>query len=174
VTPTPSSLPPNPLAPPRLASPSNPPIPTSQPPPPPPSPQRRSSPVPRSEPPSLSRTRTRGGCLSLLRHTRSSQLFIATPQSGSRSMDSRSINLRGFAGSAGKNIMQGIGGFVFGNETSESKEDSYVERSLDRISNGTIPDDRRSAMTELQSVVMESRSAQMSFGAMGISILSGP
>lgn len=67
--------------------------------------------------------------------------------------------------------MQGIGGFVFGNETSESKEDSYVERSLDRISNGTIPDDRRSAMTELQSVVMESRSAQMSFGAMGFPVL---
>jgi hypothetical protein len=51
---------------------------------------------------------------------------------------------------------------------------SYVERSLDRISNGTIPDDRRSAMTELLSVVGESRSAQMSFGAMGISFLSGP
>uniref|UniRef100_A0A0D3HVD5 Vesicle tethering protein Uso1/P115-like head domain-containing protein n=1 Tax=Oryza barthii TaxID=65489 RepID=A0A0D3HVD5_9ORYZ len=81
-------------------------------------------------------------------------------------MDSRSINLRGFAGNAGKNIMQGIGGFVFGNERSESKEDSYVERFLDRISNGTISDDRRSAMTELQSLVAESRSAQMSFGAM--------
>uniref|UniRef100_A0A0D9Y007 Golgin candidate 6 n=1 Tax=Leersia perrieri TaxID=77586 RepID=A0A0D9Y007_9ORYZ len=86
-------------------------------------------------------------------------------------MDSRSINLRGFAGNAGKNIMQGIGGFVFGNERSESKEDSYVERFLDRISNGTIPDDRRSAMTELQSLVAESRSAQMSFGAMGFPVL---
>ncbi|KAL5223510.1 hypothetical protein ABZP36_010149 [Zizania latifolia] len=86
-------------------------------------------------------------------------------------MDSRTINLRGFAGSAGKNIMQGIGGFVFGNERSESKEDSYVERFLDRISNGTIPDDRRSAMTELQSLVAESRSAQMSFGAMGFPVL---
>ncbi|KAE8805617.1 golgin candidate 6 [Hordeum vulgare] len=86
-------------------------------------------------------------------------------------MDSRSINLRGFAGSAGKNIMQGIGGFVFGNEASESKEDSYVERFLDRISNGTMPDDRRSAMTELQSLVAESRSAQMSFGAMGFPVL---
>jgi hypothetical protein len=51
---------------------------------------------------------------------------------------------------------------------------SYVERSLDRISNGTIPDDRRSAMTELLSVVGESRSAQMSFGAMGISFLLAP
>ncbi|XP_066320783.1 golgin candidate 6-like [Miscanthus floridulus] len=47
----------------------------------------------------------------------------------------------------------------------------YVERYLDRISNGTIPDDRRSAMTELQSLVAESRSAQMSFGAMGFPIL---
>uniref|UniRef100_A0A453K2C0 Vesicle tethering protein Uso1/P115-like head domain-containing protein n=1 Tax=Aegilops tauschii subsp. strangulata TaxID=200361 RepID=A0A453K2C0_AEGTS len=92
-------------------------------------------------------------------------------QRRSRSMDSRSINLRGFAGSAGKNIMQGIGGFVFGNEASESKEDSYVERFLDRISNGTMPDDRRSAMTELQSLVAESRSAQMSFGAMGFPVL---
>jgi len=48
---------------------------------------------------------------------------------------------------------------------------SYVEGYLDRISNGTIPDDRRSAMTEMQSLVAESRSAQMSFGAMGISFL---
>ncbi|GJN34849.1 hypothetical protein PR202_gb23548 [Eleusine coracana subsp. coracana] len=85
-------------------------------------------------------------------------------------MDSRSINFRGFAGSAG-NIMQGMGKFVFGNERSESKEDSYVERYLDRISNGTIPDDRRSAMTELQALVAESRSAQMSFGAMGFPVL---
>uniref|UniRef100_A0A0E0AZW6 Uncharacterized protein n=1 Tax=Oryza glumipatula TaxID=40148 RepID=A0A0E0AZW6_9ORYZ len=60
----------------------------------------------------------------------------------------------------------GIGGFVFGNERSESKEDSYVERFLDCISNGTIPDDSRSAMTELQPLVAESHSAQMSFGAM--------
>lgn len=35
-------------------------------------------------------------------------------------------------------------------------------------------DDRRSAMTELQSLVAESRSAQMSFGAMGISFHLGP
>ncbi|AQK40293.1 Golgin candidate 6 [Zea mays] len=82
----------------------------------------------------------------------------------------RSINFRGIAGSAG-NIMQGMGKFVFGNEGIESKEDSYVERYLYRISNGTIPDDRRSAMTELQSLVAESRSAQMSFGAMGFPIL---
>nr|CAB3462261.1 unnamed protein product [Digitaria exilis] len=64
-----------------------------------------------------------------------------------------------------------MGKFVFGNEGLESKEDSYVERYLDRISNGTIPDDRRSAMTELQSLVAESHSAQMSFGAMGFPIL---
>ncbi|ONM33492.1 Golgin candidate 6 [Zea mays] len=82
----------------------------------------------------------------------------------------RSINFRGIAGSAG-NIMQGMGKFVFGNEGLDSKEDSYVERYLDRISNGTIPDDRRSAMTELQSLVAESRLAQMSFGAMGFPIL---
>jgi hypothetical protein len=45
---------------------------------------------------------------------------------------------------------------------------SYVERFLDCISNGTIPDDSRSAMTELQPLVAESHSAQMSFGAMGL------
>ena len=44
---------------------------------------------------------------------------------------------------------------------------SYVERLLDRISNGVLADDRRSAVTELQSLVAESRSAQMAFGAMG-------
>lgn len=44
---------------------------------------------------------------------------------------------------------------------------SYVERLLDRISNGVLPDDRRNAMAELQSVVAESRGAQLAFGAMG-------
>jgi hypothetical protein len=85
-------------------------------------------------------------------------------------MDSRSINLRGIAGSAG-NIMQGIGGFVFGNENATSSEDSYVERYLDRISNGVRSDDRRAAMTELQSLVAESRQAQMAFGAIGFPVL---
>jgi hypothetical protein len=45
---------------------------------------------------------------------------------------------------------------------------SYVERLLDRISNGVLPDDRRNAMAELQSVVAESRGAQLAFGAMGV------
>lgn len=45
--------------------------------------------------------------------------------------------------------------------------DSYVERLLDRISNGTLADDRRNAMAELQSVVAESHAAQLAFGAMG-------
>ncbi|OAY70842.1 Golgin candidate 6 [Ananas comosus] len=85
-------------------------------------------------------------------------------------MDSKSAYFRGIAGSAG-NIMQGIGGFVFGSENSASSEDSYVERFLDRISNGVLADDRRAAMAELQSLVAESSSAQMAFGAMGFPIL---
>lgn len=44
---------------------------------------------------------------------------------------------------------------------------SYVERYLDRISNGVLAEDRRAAMIELQSLVAESRAAQMSFGATG-------
>lgn len=44
---------------------------------------------------------------------------------------------------------------------------SYVERLLDRISNGKLPEDRRNAMVELQSVVAENRAAQLAFGAMG-------
>lgn len=44
---------------------------------------------------------------------------------------------------------------------------SYVERLLDRISNGKLAEDRRAAMTELQSVVSESQAAQLAFGAMG-------
>lgn len=44
---------------------------------------------------------------------------------------------------------------------------SYVERLLNRISNGQLAEDRRSAMIELQSVVAESQSAQLAFGAMG-------
>ena len=45
---------------------------------------------------------------------------------------------------------------------------SYVERLLDRISNGQLAEDRRAAMVELQSVVAENRSAQLPFGAMGM------
>ena len=44
---------------------------------------------------------------------------------------------------------------------------SYVERLLDRISNGVLADDKRNALTELQAVVAESNDAQLAFGAMG-------
>ncbi|KAL3652721.1 Golgin candidate 6 [Castilleja foliolosa] len=68
---------------------------------------------------------------------------------------------------------QGVVGRVFGNENSNSNEDSYVERLLDRISNGVLAEDRRNAMVELQLVVAESQSAQLSFGAMGFPVLLG-
>ncbi|CAN4127324.1 unnamed protein product [Withania somnifera] len=48
---------------------------------------------------------------------------------------------------------------------------SYVERLLDRISNGVLVEDRRAAMLELQSVVSESRAGQMAFGAMGFPVI---
>ncbi|KAL6509115.1 Golgin candidate 6 [Orobanche gracilis] len=66
---------------------------------------------------------------------------------------------------------QGVVGRVFGNDNSSSNDDSYVERLLDRISNGTLADDRRNAMAELQSVVAESHAAQLAFGAMGFPVL---
>ncbi|CAI9094132.1 OLC1v1029821C1 [Oldenlandia corymbosa var. corymbosa] len=66
---------------------------------------------------------------------------------------------------------QGYVGRVFGNENSDSNEDSYVERLLDRISNGKLAEDRRTAMVELQSVVAENRGGQLAFGAMGFPVL---
>ncbi|XP_042010505.1 golgin candidate 6-like [Salvia splendens] len=66
---------------------------------------------------------------------------------------------------------QGVVGRVFGNDNSTSDDDSYVERLLDRISNGTLADDRRNAMAELQSIVTESHAAQLAFGAMGFPVL---
>ncbi|KAL9267964.1 Golgin putative 6-like protein [Drosera capensis] len=66
---------------------------------------------------------------------------------------------------------KGVVGLVFGNENSSSNEDSYVERLLDRINNGTKTEDRRTALTELQSVVSESNAAQLAFGAMGFPVL---
>ncbi|GLT33196.1 hypothetical protein SLA2020_078010 [Shorea laevis] len=66
---------------------------------------------------------------------------------------------------------KGVVGFVFGNENSASNEDSYVERLLDRISNGKLAEDRRNALTELQAIVAESRGAQLAFGAMGFPVL---
>lgn len=38
---------------------------------------------------------------------------------------------------------------------------------LDRISNGVLAEDRRTAVSDLQSIVAESRAAQLAFGAMG-------
>ncbi|KAK6913056.1 Vesicle tethering protein Uso1/P115-like, head domain [Dillenia turbinata] len=69
--------------------------------------------------------------------------------------------------------MQGVVGRVFGSESSGSNEDGYVERLLDRISNGTLAEDRRTAIAEFQSVVAESRAAQLAFGAMGFPVLLG-
>ncbi|PON36628.1 Vesicle tethering protein p115-like [Parasponia andersonii] len=68
---------------------------------------------------------------------------------------------------------KGVVGLVFGNENSGSNEDSYVERLLDRISNGKLAEDRRNALVELQSVVAENRAAQLAFGAMGFPVLMG-
>lgn len=45
---------------------------------------------------------------------------------------------------------------------------SYVERLLNRISNGVLAEDRRTVIAELQFVVAESRAAQLAFGAMGL------
>lgn len=67
---------------------------------------------------------------------------------------------------------KGVVGLVFGNENS-SNEDRYVERLLDRINNGKLPDDRRNAITELQAVVSENKAFQLAFGAMGFPIMLG-
>ncbi|KAJ1422429.1 Vesicle tethering protein [Sesbania bispinosa] len=48
---------------------------------------------------------------------------------------------------------------------------SYVERLLDRISNGKLAEDRRNAITELQAIVSESQAAQLAFGAMGLPVM---
>ncbi|KAF5947339.1 hypothetical protein HYC85_013296 [Camellia sinensis] len=70
-----------------------------------------------------------------------------------------------------KNRVQGVVGLVIGNENSASSEDSYVERLLDRISNGVLAGDGRTAIAELQFVVAESCAAQLAFGAVGFPVL---
>ncbi|CAN8266192.1 unnamed protein product [Cochlearia groenlandica] len=67
---------------------------------------------------------------------------------------------------------KGVVGMVFGDNQS-SNEDSYIQRLLDRISNGTLPEDRRTAIVELQSVVAESNAAQLAFGASGFPVIMG-
>lgn len=42
-----------------------------------------------------------------------------------------------------------------------------MEELLERISNGKLADDRRSAMQELEAAVAENRNAKLAFGAMG-------
>ncbi|KAG6509752.1 golgin candidate 6-like [Zingiber officinale] len=68
-------------------------------------------------------------------------------------------------------VARGVGGFVFRNENSASNEDSYIENSLNHISNGVLADDRQSAMIDLQLLVAESQAAQITFGAMGFPVL---
>ncbi|KAI3959482.1 hypothetical protein MKW98_019072 [Papaver atlanticum] len=71
-------------------------------------------------------------------------------------------------------VAQGVGGFVFGKDTSNSNDDSYVQSLLERIKNGEEEDSKRiEALDELQSVVEESVSAQLAFGELGISVLMG-
>ncbi|KAE8706694.1 Golgin candidate 6 [Hibiscus syriacus] len=72
-----------------------------------------------------------------------------------------------------KSGYKGVVGFVFGNDNSGSSEDSYIERLLDRISNSVLAEDRKTAITELQSIVAESHTAQLAFGAMGFPVLMG-
>lgn len=70
-----------------------------------------------------------------------------------------------------RRISSGLGGLLFWGDNSGVDEDSHVEQLLDRISNGVLAEDRRSAITELQQVVAESSSAQLAFGAMGFPVL---
>ncbi|KAG0470454.1 hypothetical protein HPP92_017154 [Vanilla planifolia] len=66
---------------------------------------------------------------------------------------------------------KGLGGLFFWGDKSSPDEDSRVEHFLERISNGGVADDRRSAIIELQQVVTESSSAQLAFGAMGFPVI---
>ncbi|MCL7021468.1 hypothetical protein MKW94_024356 [Papaver nudicaule] len=71
-------------------------------------------------------------------------------------------------------VAQGVGGFVFGKDTSNSNDDSYVQSLLERIKKREEEDNKRiEALDELQSVVEESVSAQLAFGELGISVLMG-
>lgn len=66
---------------------------------------------------------------------------------------------------------QGYVGRVLRNDNYDSSDDSYVERLLDRITDGVLAEDRRNAIAELQSVVSESRTAQLAFGTRGLQVL---
>ncbi|OVA08903.1 Vesicle tethering protein Uso1/P115-like [Macleaya cordata] len=70
-------------------------------------------------------------------------------------------------------VAQGVGGLVFGKDTFGSSDDSYVQSLLERIRNGVKAEDKIAAIDDLQSVVEESASAQLAFGATGISVLMG-
>ncbi|KAI3899521.1 hypothetical protein MKW92_026009 [Papaver armeniacum] len=72
-------------------------------------------------------------------------------------------------------VAQGVGGFVFGKDTSNSNDDSYVQSLLERIKNVEEDNDNKriEALDELQSVVEESVSAQLAFGELGIAVLMG-
>ncbi|XLT24312.1 hypothetical protein HN873_055604, partial [Arachis hypogaea] len=63
-------------------------------------------------------------------------------------------------------LLQGVVGLVFGNESSYAY--SYVKWLLDRISNGKLANERRNAIIELQAIVSENQASQLEFGATGL------
>eukprot|EP00850_Spirogloea_muscicola_P018954 SM000179S03426 [mRNA] locus=s179:217937:219229:- [translate_table: standard] len=69
-------------------------------------------------------------------------------------------------------VAQGVGGLVFGSGEAADEDDGRVERLLERISDGVLAEDRRSAMAELRNVLGDSRAAQLAFGTMGFPVLS--
>mmetsp|Transcript_16779 Transcript_16779/g.54870 ORF Transcript_16779/g.54870 Transcript_16779/m.54870 type:complete len:955 (-) Transcript_16779:69-2933(-) len=62
-----------------------------------------------------------------------------------------------------------LGAVVFGNGT--EVDDSGVEVLLERVANGVLADDRRTALGELRDLLAESKPAQGAFGTVGFPIL---
>ncbi|KAK3287282.1 hypothetical protein CYMTET_5197 [Cymbomonas tetramitiformis] len=66
-------------------------------------------------------------------------------------------------------VAQGVGNFLGG--SGEEMDDGGVEELLERISDGVLADDRRSAMNEIRIRVSESPQAQLALGAIGLPVL---
>eukprot|EP00898_Chlorokybus_atmophyticus_P003336 jgi/Chlat1/4002/Chrsp26S04071 len=82
----------------------------------------------------------------------------------------------------GRGLAAVAGGLVFGNPDEDgwssaggqsNEDEAGVEALLERIANGTLPSDRRSAVMTLRDETVDSTTAQLAVGAMGFPVLTG-
>ncbi|KAK9814747.1 hypothetical protein WJX72_010794 [[Myrmecia] bisecta] len=69
-------------------------------------------------------------------------------------------------------VAKGVGGVVFGTPEAGG-EDAEVEKLLQRVADGVLPEDRREALALLRDLLSDNAQAQLALGASGFPVLCG-